>query len=147
MMLLRHAAMYEDIIWTAIRHTNDFHAQVTEDEVKADAFATAMSHAVSAAAECLGHSFYRLRGTEDRGSQLSIGEALGQQYAAYQVIRAAYEALREHGILEKHSEIWDRIDADPEVKRHNDYLQKLADDRFLWRVVADNRAKVDEGAR
>jgi hypothetical protein len=133
MMFLRHAAMYEDISWTMIRHTNDLHAVVTEEEMKADAFAHAMSSAVSEAARCLEHSFYTRRhreqdeeGRSERMSWFSRGEACGQNYVAYQVIRTAYEILRaEYGILEKHSEIWDRIEADPEVKKRNDYMESL----------------------
>jgi hypothetical protein len=132
MMFLRHAAMCEDISWTAIRHTNDLHAQVTEDEVKADAFAHAMSGAVNAAAECLRFSLHHEREADEslhhseKMNWFNRGESCGQNYVAYQVIRTAYETLRcEYGILERHSEIWARIEADPEVKKLNDYMESL----------------------
>lgn len=152
MMFLRHAAMCEDISWTAIRHADDMHAKVTEEDVKRDAFIHAMSHSVSAAAECLRFSLaHEVRNAEstnqsERMDWFNRGESCGQNYVAYQVIRTAYKTLREYGVLEKHSEIWARIEADPEVKPLNDYMQKLLDDNFLWKVVADHRSRVGEGA-
>lgn len=120
--LLLYAAMYEEIEWTAIRHSNDLHATVTEDDVKQDAFISAASWMASKCAEALVHSAAILRegGEPSRSLLLHRGEAFGQAHLAHEVLRAAYESLLEHGLIERHSKLWDRI---PVTERTPDWMK------------------------
>ncbi len=115
-LFLLYAAMYEEVEWAAIRHSNDLHATVTEDDVKKDAFVSAVVSMAAAAAEQLSHSvaIVKVLGSDKSTSSawMHRGEAYGSRRAARDVIRHAYLTLGKHGLIEGHSKIWELIQID-----------------------------------
>ncbi len=115
-LFLLYAAMYEEVEWAAIRHSNDLHATVTEDDVKKDAFVSAVASMAAAAAEQLHHSVAILKVLgSDKGNSaawMHRGEAHGSRKAARDVIRHAYQTLGRHGLIEGHSKIWEQVQVD-----------------------------------
>ena len=118
-MLLAHAAMYEDATracYTA--HCDHFYKGSQEPAKRQEGFAHALVCALGVSAENLtsASTHRHLFGAEDDKradwfAGYSQGTRSGETVAAYQAIRAAYQALRSYDMLDKGSESdhWQRV--------------------------------------